>query len=580
MNILGLSGLHRSVDYKQKVLPDAETRYSRIAQGMDSAAALVIDGEIVAAVEEERLNRKKHSHLFPALAVDFCLQKAGLTLEQVDQIAYGFNYQPYENMYNLSPSGKGWYENVYSQKVIQSDIAQFLGKDAATKCTFVSHHLAHAASTFYPSGFEEALVIIADGMGEMEGVSIFRGHDQKLELLHQIPFSSSIGILYSLITFHLGFDFNADEYKTMGLAPYGDASKYLKQLESWCTWNDACGPVLKFIQPENDNRGRETYQNTLEFLSETFFPPRNPETEVEQHHKDLAAALQSFTNTFMTGLTQLWMEKTGSHKLCLAGGVALNCVANYHISKLNGLQDVFIQPAAGDDGTALGAALHLASSHHTIAKMGMPFWGPGTSTRDIKNIATQAKEVRVVEHGHLKDAAKACAKRLAEGKVLAIYQGDMEFGPRALGHRSILADPRVADMRDRVNAMVKMREAFRPFAPAVMAEHIDMCFDTEKQKNFPYMLFTLPVKEKYRTELPAITHVDGSARVQTVHAENNPFFHAILDEFYQLTGMPMLLNTSFNVKGQVIVHTARQAYDTFINTGINGLFMEHFEFSK
>ena len=575
--ILGISGFHHAMDHKKSLIAGDDIRFSRICQGMDSAAVLIENGKVIAGVAEERLNRQKHSNLLPVNAINYCLDQANCKLEDIDVIAHGFDYKPYESMYILTPSGKDWYEKVFSKDILIEDMQKAFGASFnADKLQCVDHHLSHAASAFYPSGFEKALVVVADGMGEMNGVTVYDANQNGIKPILQIPYNSSVGILYSLITLHLGFDFNADEYKTMGLAPYGDPQRYMEAFDKFIEFNDMGGFKLNLLQPETTDVGRETYQKTREYLNSLIFETRKDEEEMEQKHSDLASTLQLTTNKVMCHLVSHFMKKTGHNTLCLAGGVALNCVSNEHVLRLKEVEQVFIQPASGDDGTAYGAALWASvQQNFPPEKMGMPYWGPESSLEECKQAYEKEREIKVQreQHEDIKSTAKRIAALIAEGKVMSLYQGRMEFGPRALGNRSILADPRDPEMRDKVNAVVKLREGFRPFAPVVLYEDLETIYEPDIIREYPYMLVTLPTKNEYWEKLPAVTHVDGSARVQTIKREDNPLYYAIIEAFKEITGIPVLLNTSFNVKGQAIVHTAEEAVETFLNTGIDCLFM-------
>ena len=583
MRVLGLSGLNRAVSYKKKILPNADPRLVRLVQGMDSAAALIEDGVVVAAVAEERLNRQKHSNLLPVQAIEWCLSEAGMELADVDKVAFCFDYSEMKDLYSLTASGKAWYENVYAPDVLEADLAAAFGSELSEKLTLVPHHFAHAASAFLPSGFTRALTIVADGMGEVDGVTIFDSTGTELKKVRSVAASDSIGILYGLITLHLGFSFNYDEYKTMGLAPYGDWTRYWPIFEEWLSLDDDGGTYgLDFIQNEDTEFARETYERTRESFASLFFPPRGAEDPIEQEHMDLAASVQEVTNRVMGHLVKYWSKKLDHDAVCLAGGVALNCVSNQHVLGLSGIRSFFVQPASADDGAALGAAMYVAATSDRIEQATVPYWGPGSHEDQLREAFDEEHIAQLDRHEHptLQDGAHAIAGHIADGKVVAVYHGRMEFGPRALGNRSILADPRNPSMRDRVNAAVKKRESFRPFAPAVLEDQLSTYFDPPVDGDYSYMLVTMPVRVEYREELPAITHVNGSARPQTVNADQNQYFHSIIGAFFDLTGMPIVLNTSFNVKGQPIVHTPFEAVRTFINTGIDSLFLGRYELTK
>jgi carbamoyltransferase len=360
----------------------------------------------------------------------------------MDLLVHSYNYAHYRNIYKMIPGGKDWYTHVYSPEIIKADIQEaFASSFDDKKFTCLDHHLSHAASAYYCSHYENALIIVADGMGELKGVSIYLAKDNEINILHSINFNNSIGILYSLLTFHMGFDFNADEYKTMGLAPYGNPEKYLPILEKWVHYDENNGSFsLSFIQHEPDQFSRETYANTRKFLSEQLFEARHPDHDLNQNHKDLAASLQVITNRIMCYLARHWMKKTKQTHLCMAGGVALNCVANEKVLELEEVHHLFVQPAAGDDGAALGAAMYFASKEDPIEKLEQPYIGPNLDIEEASHVFYNFEiktDYKKYHHNSESDAAMYIAELLAKGKIIGLYQGRMEFGPRALGNRSI-----------------------------------------------------------------------------------------------------------------------------------------------
>lgn len=578
MKILGISGLECAVPFKQLHWPNLDEREYRISQGHDSAAALIIDGEVVAAVEEERFNRRKHSGAFPIGAINYCLSKAGLSFQDLDEIAHGFDYQPLQKLYSLDPFSKKLYQEVFSKESLLELVKRDLPGFPTDRVYQVGHHLAHAASAYYTSGWDECLTVVIDGMGETHSVSVYHARDGKLELLQQISSSDSIGILYSLVTLHLGFDFNSDEYKIMGLAPYGAPNRYrsffdenVKLLED----GTFSIPILRMNQTRDE---RENYIGSRQYLSQHLIPERRPEDAVTKDHEDVAASLQACLDRTMEHVCSHFGRKLGLRRLAMAGGVALNCTANGRLMRAGHFDEIYIQPAAGDDGTALGAALYRAAQggDQVNRRLPVPFFGPSFGQEDIDQaIAEFGDKIVVTRFNSLDDTCEEAARLIAAGRVIAWYRDRMEFGPRALGHRSILADPGHPEMRDRINAMVKMREAFRPFAPAVSLETAHQWFEIEPGTELPYMIIIVKVQEEHRESLPAITHVDGTARVQTVSAKDNADFHRLLQAVGRTTGREMVLNTSFNVKGQPIVNTPQEAIDTFLRTGIEYLFLEN-----
>lgn len=577
MKVVGISGLENSSAFKMAHWPGLDEREYRMCQGFDAAAALVVDGVVVAAAAEERFNRKKHSGAFPVHAIHYCLAEAGISLDEVDELAHGFDYAPYQAAYLLDPVATKRYREVYSKEALLTEVRRDLPTFPGERVHQVNHHLSHAASAYFTSGWDECLVVVIDGMGEVHGASVYHAHDGKLDPLHHASAYDSIGIFYSLVTLHLGFDFNSDEYKIMGLAPYGEPTRF-KHFFDQAVEIKTDGTIR--IPPLRLNRTRDERENfllTRTHLNEHLVKARHPEDDITDEHRDVAAALQACLDKMLEHFCGNFGRQTGLRRLALAGGVALNCTANGKLLRSGLFDEIYVQPAAGDDGAALGAALYRASQTGKIrnTRSPVPFFGPSYSRQEIETALTDYQgRIEVVRFDSYEETCVQAAKSIAEGKVVGWYRGRMEFGPRALGHRSILADPGHPEMRDRINAMVKMREAFRPFAPAVSLEQAHQWFDIPPMTELPYMIMTVDVRAEYRSGLPAITHVNGSARVQTVSAESNKDFHRLLRAVGKTTGREMVLNTSFNVKGQPIVNTPREAIDTFLGTGIDLLFLE------
>jgi len=576
--ILGVSGLAESVRFKRTHWPRLEEREYRISQGFDAAAALVVDGVIVAAAAEERFNRRKQSGDFPTQALAYCLREAGLSWADVNEVAHCFDYAPFGEIFSLDPISAELYETVFSKQALVAQIRRCCPQFPAERVHPISHHLSHAASAYFTSGWEECLVVVLDAMGETQSGSIYRGNRGNLEKLREISANDSLGILYSLVTHHLGFDFNSDEYKIMGLAPYGDPLRFegiFRQALECRPDGTVRIPILRLNRTRDE---RENYLQTRDWLSRHLIPRREPGAELTQTHRDVAAALQACLDRAILHICGHYGATTGLRKIALAGGVALNCSANGKLMRSGLFDEIYVQPAAGDDGAALGAALYRASQAGPVSnqRFPVPFLGPSHPACAI-DAALKAFHgaIKVTDCGTVEKTCIRAASMIQQGKVIAWYRGKMEFGPRALGNRSLLADPSNPEMRDRVNAMVKKREAFRPFAPAVSIEEVHRWFDVPPLTALPYMITTVEVREQYRATLPAITHVNGSARVQTVAAHDNPAFHALLGAVGRLTGREIVLNTSFNVKGQPIVNTPREAVETFLGTGIDCLFIEN-----
>ncbi|MEL6961585.1 MAG: carbamoyltransferase [Pseudomonadota bacterium] len=580
----------------------------------DSAAALLVDGKIIAAAQEERFTRKKHDSGFPASAVRYCLAEAGITLADVDHIA--FYDKPFlkferllETYLTFAPRGFKSFrlampiwmkEKLFQKRLLRQELEKIADvtdpgvtlTDLEAKLLFAEHHQSHAASAFFPSPFEEAAVLTIDGVGEWATTSLSLGNGHDLTMLKEIHFPHSLGLLYSAFTYYTGFKVNSGEYKIMGLAPYGEPK-----------FADVIYDHLIDLKEDGTFRLDQQYFDYCTGLTMTnkrfdaLFggPPRTPEERVTQREMDLAASVQAVTEEVMLRLTRSIQKETGSKNLCLAGGVALNCVANGKVLRDGAFQNIWIQPASGDAGGALGAAL---TGYHGFQRQprrlngamdGMKgsYLGPAYSQDDIE---ADLKEAGAVFTSLSQDEMIAtAAKALASGKAVGWFQGRMEFGPRALGGRSILGDARSPTMQRTLNLKVKYRESFRPFAPSVLREHVGEWFEHEGDS--PYMLIVADVAEEKRrrmnqdeeglfgidklnvprSEVPAVTHVDYSARIQTVHEETNPTYHKLLQAFKGETGCPILVNTSFNVRGEPIVCTPKDAFRCFMGTEIEML---------
>jgi carbamoyltransferase len=578
MKVLGISGLENSMPFKQAVWPGLDEREYRIAQGMDAAAALVIDGSLVAAAEQERFSGKKHTGDFPIDAIRFCLAEAGISLDEVDEIAHGFDYAPYRGLYAGNEISAELYNKVFSREALLMQVRRDLPEFPEERVFSVGHHLAHAASAAYTSGWDECLVVVNDAMGEVESLSVFDFHDGELEKLHTLSANDSIGILYSLVTLHLGFDFNSDEYKIMGLAPYGDPARFRHFFEKAVELRDDGSIQIPILKLNKTREERENYTATRAYLDQRLVLRRLPNQSVNSVHEDVAAALQECLERVVMHVCEHFGEKTGLRRVALAGGVALNCTANGKLVRSRLFDEVYVQPVAGDDGVALGAALYRTSLAEKIPnhRFPAPLFGPRYDAVAVEAaLRNFGSRIQWHRFDSLECTCASAARLIADGRVIAWYRGRMEYGPRALGNRSILADPGHPEMRDRINAMVKKREAFRPFAPACTVEEAHRWFEVAPGTELPYMISIVDVRPEARRLLPAVTHVNGSARLQTVSVRDNPDFHALLRAVGETTGRQMVLNTSFNVKGQPIVNTPEEAIETFLGTGIEFLFLEN-----
>jgi carbamoyltransferase len=575
----------------------------------DSAAALVEDGRIIAAVQEERFSRKKFDERFPRLAIEYCLRRRSIRLRDLDYIAfYDKPFLKFERLLEtylaFAPSGiqsflkamPVWLgDKLFQKKELREQFATIdADADIDNKILFTEHHHAHAASAFFPSPFDEAVVLTLDGVGEWCTTSAALGNQSNLEIVKEIHFPHSLGLLYSAFTQYLGFRVNSGEYKVMGLAPYGvprHRDRILGQIVD-----------LKEDGSFKLDMSYFNYCTGLTMINPKFeqvfgLPTRDEHAPLTQEHMDIAASIQAALDEIMLRLTRSLAAEYGSPNLCLAGGVALNCVANGKILRDGKFKNIWIQPAAGDAGGALGAA--LATYHQFLGKKRLQrnrgddtmcgaYLGPEFSQDEIEERlhAEGARFEVVADEDALVDIA---ARAISEGQAIGWAHGQMEFGPRSLGNRSILADPRSLDMQKVLNLKVKYRESFRPFAPSVLAEDAHLWFEIDRES--PYMLLVADVLasrrvmdggaerrgldklQARRSEIPAVTHVDYSARIQTVHRDTNPLFHKLLTRFKEITGCPILVNTSFNVRGEPIVCTPEDAFRCLMGTEIDLLFV-------
>jgi carbamoyltransferase len=561
--VLGYSGLDGSAELLTE-RPDLSGPERRIFQGMDAAAALLVDGRLVAAVQEERFTGIKFDHRYPVGAMRWCLADAGLSERDVDIVAHGFAYAPYEKMFHTEPARRR-YRTVLSptrQNELLREHFPELGRRLQVRQ--VRHHHAHAHSAIAAANFDDCLVVVMDGMGETDAISVFRSHDGALQPLATQDVRSSLGIFYSLITLHLGYQPNSDEYHVMALAAYGDESRFRSVVEDAIHLTPGGRVRVPMLDSPPDDPYREQYRAGREWLAERTFPGLHVGESHTSMHADLAAAAQSRLEQAIIHVVSFWINETGIRRVALAGGVALNSVANGRLLR-EGVDELFVQPAAGDEGTAIGAA--VAASTGTLTDYPpLPLLGPVID--DV-----QPDRGRQWRRATGDGAIELAADLLARGAVVGWANGRLEFGPRALGNRSILADPRRPDMRDRVNGMVKFRESYRPLAPAVLADYATDWFDVPAGANLRHMSVVVNVKRDHRPLIPAVVHVDGSARVQVVYPDEHPVFWRLLEQFRKMTGCPVLLNTSLNVKGQPMAMTAADALKTFDASSLDVLFV-------
>lgn len=550
------------------------------SQMHDSSACIVRDGELLFAVAEERISRVKHDARFPHNAIRACLDFAKVRADQLDEVCFGWQtagpvYRHDLKCYALGQMPLTYlnglnstlhFLSMWHQESGAKKFAQQFGPTRA-KMRFVDHHLAHAISAYAFSGFDEAAVAVMDGRGAWEATSLWHGRNGRLEHLLTIPFPDSIGFFYSGFTEFLGFTPNSDEWKVMGLAPYGQPGIDLS------AFIDVKATPYRIHARQLAANGTSTHSRMTALLGS----PRKAESEIEERHKNIAYAVQDACETAMTNVVRLAIEKTGCRNVCLAGGVALNSKANGIIAASGMVDEFFAQPAASDDGVALGAALapYLDNNGRLPNKpMRHGYWGPSFNDEAIE-AALRTYKLRCTK---LADSAGTAAELLSQGKILGWFQGRMEFGPRALGSRSILADPRDPEMNAKVNNAVKFREWWRPFAPSLKKEAAGEYL--ERAADSPFMILTAQVRPEKRAVIPAVTHVDGSARPQTVEKEVNPLYWRLIDEFGKRTGVPVIMNTSFNLRGEAIVHTPTDAIRTFFSSGMDALVIGSFLVEK
>ncbi|MEM7550914.1 MAG: carbamoyltransferase [Bacteroidota bacterium] len=592
----------------------------------DSAAALISDSKILSAAQEERFTRKKHDPSFPTNAVRFCLESNGVTIDELDAVV--FYDKPLlkferliETYYAFAPKGISSFitsipvwinEKMFLKKVIRESLKEIQPFDKKQlKLLFPEHHLSHSASAFFPSPFEKAAIITIDGVGEWATASISLGYKSEIKILEEMRFPHSLGLLYSAFTYYLGFKVNSGEYKLMGLAPYGrseseEVKKYISLIKDNLVDIKADGSIYLRQEFFNYATGlRMIYEKKWE--KTLGLKKRDPESEIEQDHCDMALAIQIVTEEIVLKMATHAKKITKCDNLCLAGGVALNCVANGKLINSNIFDNVYIQPASGDAGGALGAALAAnylyfnrereVLDNQPSDQMKGSYLGPDYTDRDITLMSKKYK-ADYTYFDNFDELAHEVASLISQSKVVGWMQGKMEFGPRALGNRSILGDPRDPETQKKLNLKIKYRESFRPFAPSVLEEEKEEFF--ENNASSPYMLVVQPVKKERRKDLvegyselplkeklyhlrsdvPAITHIDFSARIQTVNKETNSRYWNLINNFKELTGYGMLVNTSFNVRGEPIICTPEDAYKCFMRTEMDYLVIENYLFEK
>ncbi len=542
----------------------------------DAAASLVIDGQLVAASSEERFSRRKHDPELPRGAAAFCLKKAGIDINDLDYVVFydkpftkfdriltGYMSEPFRSYKPFLEAMPIWLRRkLWTDHVIQKE----LGYEG--EVLYVPHHLSHAAGTFFTSPFDRAAILTIDGVGEWANASYGTGDNNRVRLMREMHYPHSVGLLYSAMTYYLGFQVNSAEYKVMGLAPYGEP-RYADLIEEELVTIHEDGSIHLNMKYFTFHYGMTMTGAAMERLFGR--PRRAPESGLESFHEDVAASIQKVTEKIVLRMCRHVRQETGMPNLCLSGGVALNCRANGFLLEEEIFDEVFVQPASGDAGGSVGAALYVHYKLTGENKRLQPFFDLGASYTD--NDIRRLLELHGIPY---RDSAMSSnlatvAEAVAEGRIVGIYQGAAEFGPRALGFRTIVADARSNDMKERINAAVKYREPFRPFAPAVLVERASDYFSCRGEA--PFMLFNFTVHEDTRQLIPAVTHVDNSSRIQTVARTDNPVFYDLIEEYRKITGIAVVLNTSFNLRGHPIVNTPEDAFATFCSGGIDLLLM-------
>jgi len=555
----------------------------------DAAAALIHNGKLVAAVEEERLSRQKHDSDFPMQAIEFCLKEGGISADELDYVVFyekpflKFDRALFTAIHTVPFSWKMFRDSLLTQlgeKLwVKGLLKDRLSLKDPNKILFSEHHLSHAASAFYCSPYDEAAVLTVDAVGEWATATMGIGQGNQLNITHQLQFPHSVGLLYSVFTSFLGFQVNDGEYKVMGMAAYGKPN-FLEDIHRVASVGEDGSLHLNMKYFSFHQSPYRTFNHRFEAI---FGRPRTREESetIDQHYADIAASIQRYTEEVLVKMTRHLHKTTGLPNLCMAGGVAMNSMANFRIIRESGFEQLYIQPAATDAGGSLGAALwayHMVMNQPRNFTMEHAYCGPQYTDADIvsdlKYAGASYQEMRNQD-----ELITRVVDTLASGRVVGWYQSKSEWGPRALGNRSILADPRREEMKDVVNTKIKFREPFRPFAPSVLSDRAQEYFDLPKSDGlYParFMLYVVPVADQKREAIPAVTHVDGTARVQMVYPDYNPSYHKLIDSFGQSTGVPVVLNTSFNLRGEPIVNRPADALKTFTNSGIDLLVMNSF----
>jgi carbamoyltransferase len=554
----------------------------------DSTACLIEDGRIVACGAEERFSRKKHDNTFPEKAIAYCLNEANLAMNEIDKVAFyekpvvkfervmsqHLQHAPKSISSFLKHAGSWAKKRLSLKKILERELNYF------GEIEFYPHHLSHAATSFYLSNFDQAHIVVLDGVGEWATTTVGHAKGKDISLDQSIHFPHSLGLLYSTLTSYLGFRVNNSEFKVMGLASYGDPSRYDQEYSQLIELKEDSSFELNMDYFQFDWSKQRMYSQQLVDLF--GHPPREPETELKQFHQDLAAGLQATLEKAAINLLKSIKDQYPGDKVCLSGGVALNSVLNGKILNQTDFKKIFIPPDPSDGGAALGAALLASKKDWDSFEDFSPYLGPGYNWAQINQVLEQTDGIEYQLYPEKAKLSKKTAQLLDQEKVVALFQGRMEWGPRALGNRSILSSAASVKMRDLLNAKVKHREKFRPFAPVVLKNEVETLFKLEHSlpRSAKWMLMVYPLKEEKHDDIPAVVHVDGSGRLQSLEKEDNPFYYQVLEDYHDLSGVPVLINTSFNVRGEPIVCTPQDAVDCYLGTEIDYLIIGNYLVQK
>jgi carbamoyltransferase len=575
MRILGISGLAEVEGFLRQHFPSEMARHPRVMQGMDAAATLIEDGRVVAAVSEERFDRIKKSPSFPFRAIDYCLAAGNVKFSQIDAVCFNFAFEPYRQVFEGNDTAKNYWYQCLSPVSLRNQLAEHYSRETLPPIKHIPHHASHMHAALASFRGGRALGIVMDAAGEIDATSVYLHEDGRVQRIGRYPISQSLGICYSLMTHFLGYAFNEDEYKVMGLAAFGDPERYAEFFEDAIRLQPEGRLEIPMLSANRTFTERLFFSSSLPRIRDGlgFDGAQRP---MDQQHRDASAALQKRFTQALFHICRHFAERTKARQLILSGGCAENCAAIGELRASGMFEHIHVAYASGDEGTSLGAAAAHSFACGQPLKIAneMPFFGPAPRLEAVRAaVACHPDELQVDTYASSRDMLDKAAAEVADGKIVSLCDGRMEFGARALGNRSLLALPSDPAMKDRINIAIKKRQSYRPFAPAVIEEEAHRYFDLAPGEAYPYMTMLTRVREDFVARLPAIVHVDGTARVQTVSQVNNPGFHHFLLRLKARTGMPIVLNTSYNVNHQPIVCSEKDAVETFCAMAIDSLYI-------